>query len=52
MLCRTDAVKAARYLRDAAQHYEATARSTREQDRARLMRRLARKIERVLTKNR
>lgn len=52
MISRTDARKAARYLTDASRYYEAHAVSSREQDRARLMRLLAKKITRVLTKNR
>lgn len=52
MISRTDARKAARYLTDASQFYEAHANGTREQDRARLMRLLAKKITRVLTKGR
>lgn len=50
MISRTDARKAARYLTDASRYYEAHAVSSREQDRARLMRLLAKKITRVLTK--
>lgn len=52
MISRTDARKAARYLTDASRYYEAHAVSSREQDRARLMRLLAKKITRVLTKGR
>lgn len=52
MISRTDARKAARYLTDASRYYEAHAVSSREQDRARLMRLLAKKINRVLTKGR
>lgn len=50
MISRTDARKAARYLSDASRYYEAHAKGAREQDRARLMRLLAKKITRVLTK--
>lgn len=52
MISRTDARKAARYLTDASRYYEAHAVSSREQDRARLMRLLAKKITKVLTKGR
>lgn len=52
MISRTDARKAARYLSDASRYYEAHASGAREQDRARLMRLLAKKITRVLTKGR
>ena len=50
MISKTDAKKAARYLIDASRYYEAHAVSSREQDRARLMRLLAKKIMKVLTK--
>lgn len=48
MISRTDARKAARYLTDASRYYEAHAVSSREQDRARLMRLLAKKINNKL----
>lgn len=52
MISRTDARKAARYLTDASRYYDEHAKGAREQDRARLMRLLAKKITRVLTKGR
>ena len=48
MLCRSDARKASRYLMDASRFYDAHAKGAREQDRARLLRLLARKIERKI----
>lgn len=52
MISKTDARKVVRYLRDAAVYYKSTAgRSLRIEDRARLMRLLADKIERKLKKN-
>ena len=49
MISKTDARKVVRYLRDAAVYYKGTAgRSLRIEDRARLMRLLADKIERKL----
>lgn len=50
MISKTDARKAARYLTDASRYYDEHAKGAREQDRARLMRLLAKKITRVLTK--
>ena len=52
MISKTDARKVVRYLRDASAYYKRTAgRSLRIEDRARLMRLLADKIERKLKKN-
>lgn len=52
MISKTDARKVVRYLRDASAYYKRTAgRSLRIEDRARLMRLLADKIERKLKRN-